>query len=204
MSEEKREKILTAAKNAFAQKGFAAVGIREIAKAAGLNSATLYHYFKNKDEIYSEILEQTFNKIIDILKEISTLELEEGELVKVAVGRYIDFINENRGVLKILVHELNLETEMVVRVAKRFYGNFFSITEELVAAREKSSGKRVLDPKHLLISGIGLCTINFILAPLLNILEGKNQLSHEMLEERKEAVTDLMLYGILGKSGQEG
>ena len=93
MTEDKREKILDAAKNAFAQKGFSAVGIREIAKEAGLNSATLYHYFKNKEEIYSELLEEIFNKIVEILKEISTLEMEERGRVKFAVGRYIDFIN---------------------------------------------------------------------------------------------------------------
>lgn len=199
MSEDKREKILIAAKNAFAEKGFAAVGIREIAKAAGLNSATLYHYFKNKDEIYSEILEQTYNMIVDILEEISTMELDDKDVVRVAIGRYIDFIYENRSFLKILVHELNLETEMVVRIARKFYGNFSKLAEEMINARKKSTGSRSVDPKHLLISGIGLCTIHFILAPLLNILEGKDQLSREMLEERKEAVTDLMLYGILGE-----
>lgn len=201
MTEDKREKILDAAKNAFAQKGFAAVGIREIAKEAGLNSATLYHYFKNKEEIYSELLEEIFNKIVEILQEISTLEMEERARVKFAVGRYIDFINENRGFLKILVHELNLETEMVVRVAKKFYGNFFSLAEEMIAARKESPGTRSMNPKHLLISGIGLCTIHFILAPLFNILEGKDQLTLEMLEERKEAVADLMSYGIFGDSG---
>lgn len=200
MTKDKREKILNAAKNAFAQKGFTAVGIREIAKEAGLNSATLYHYFKNKEEIYSELLEEIFNKIVEILKEISTLEMEERGRVKFAVGRYIDFINENRDFLKILVHELNLETEIVVRVAKKFYGNFFSLAEEMIAARKESSGTRSMNPKHLLISGIGLCTIHFILAPLFNILEGKNQLTDKMLEERKEAVAELMLYGIFGDS----
>ena len=200
MTEDKREKILNAAKNAFAQKGFTAVGIREIAKDAGLNSATLYHYFKNKEEIYSELLEEIFNKIVEILKEISTLEMEERGRVKFAVGRYIDFINENRDFLKILVHELNLETEIVVRVAKKFYANFFSLAEEMISARKESSETRSMNPKHLLISGIGLCTIHFILAPLFNILEGKDQLTDKMLEERKEAVAELMLYGIFGDS----
>ena len=54
MSEEKREIILKAATRAFAEKGFAAVGIREIAREAGLNSATLYHYFENKEGIYAD------------------------------------------------------------------------------------------------------------------------------------------------------
>jgi AcrR family transcriptional regulator len=196
---DKREIILQAAKNAFAEKGFSAVGIREIAKEAGLNSATLYHYFKNKEELYAAVLEQTFEKIVDILHDISVLDLPQENLVRVAVGNYIDFINENRGFLKILVHELNLETDIVVRVAKKFYGRFFQVAEEMIAARIGTEKVGGVNPKHLLISGIGLCIIHFMLAPLLRILEGKDQLTPEILIERKEAVVDLMLYGIYGR-----
>lgn len=195
----KREEIMEAAKEAFAEKGYSAVGIREIARASGINSATLYHYFRNKEEIYSAVLERTFEKIVDILNEIEDLQFGKGEIVREAIGKYIDFINDNRDFLKILIHELNLDTEMVVKVSKKFYDSFFKAAQEMIETRRDSEGVREMDPKHLLISGIGLCTIHFILAPLLNILEGKDQLTPEMLEERKDAVVDLMLYGVLKK-----
>ena len=35
----------------FAEKGFAATGIRELGNAAGLNSATLYHHVGGKQEL---------------------------------------------------------------------------------------------------------------------------------------------------------
>jgi len=203
MSEDKKSIILNAAKQAFAEKGFAAVGIREIAKESGLNSATLYHYFQSKESIYAAILEETFEKIVAILHEIAQVERGEEENVRFAVGRYIDFMNENREFLKILVHEMNLGTDIVVDVTKKFYGRFFRVAEEMIAARKGARGVRDINPKHLLISGIGLCMIYFMLAPLLEILEGKEQLTAESLEERKREVVDLMLYGIMAKEGRE-
>jgi TetR/AcrR family transcriptional regulator len=197
MSEEKREIILKAATRAFAEKGFAAVGIREIAREAGLNSATLYHYFSNKEGIYATVLERTFDQLVAILHEISSLDMEPEKLLRFAIDRYVDFIRDNRDVLKILIHELNLETDIVADVSTRFYSKFFKIAEEMLAARKADTGVRQIEPKHLLISGIGLCVIYFVIAPLFSLLEGKDQLSPEMLAEWKETVSDLMLYGIM-------
>jgi TetR/AcrR family transcriptional regulator len=197
MSEEKREIILRAATRAFAEKGFAAVGIREIARAAGLNSATLYHYFSNKEGIYATVLERTFDQLVDILHEISLKEMDPEPLLRFAIDRYIDFIKDHRDVLKILIHEFNLETDIVADVATKFYNKFFKIAEEMLAARRADKGVRHFEPKHLLISGIGLCVIYFVISPLFNLLEGKDQLSPEMLAEWKNTVSDLMLYGIM-------
>jgi AcrR family transcriptional regulator len=52
-----KERILTVAIDQFAQKGFDAVSLREIAEAAGVRKATLYYYFTSKDEILEKILE---------------------------------------------------------------------------------------------------------------------------------------------------
>jgi TetR/AcrR family transcriptional regulator len=197
MSEEKREIILKAATRAFAQKGFAAVGIREIAREAGLNSATLYHYFENKEGIYATVLERTFDQLVEILHEISLTDMEPEKLLRFAIDRYIDFIKDNRDVLKILIHEFNLETDIVADVSTKFYNKFFKIAEEMLAARKADKGLRQIEPKHLLISGIGLCIIYFVISPLFNLLEGRDQLSPEMLAEWKQAVSDLMLYGIM-------
>jgi AcrR family transcriptional regulator len=52
-----KERIFDAAIDLFAQKGFDAVSMREIAEAAGIRKATLYYYFTTKDEILEKILE---------------------------------------------------------------------------------------------------------------------------------------------------
>lgn len=46
-----REKIASAAQRLFMEKGIEAASMDDIAKAAGYSKATLYVYFKNKEEI---------------------------------------------------------------------------------------------------------------------------------------------------------
>lgn len=47
----RREQIVTAAARTFAEQGYAAVGMREIADAVGIRGASLYHHFASKEEI---------------------------------------------------------------------------------------------------------------------------------------------------------
>ncbi|MDR7316523.1 TetR/AcrR family transcriptional regulator [Brevibacillus nitrificans] len=54
-SEETKAAILAAAAELFSQKGFDAVSIREIAKAAGCSHTTLYIYFKDKEALLYEL-----------------------------------------------------------------------------------------------------------------------------------------------------
>lgn len=49
-------RILTVAKNLFRQKGYASVSINDIVQAVGVTKPTLYHYFSDKETLYTEIL----------------------------------------------------------------------------------------------------------------------------------------------------
>ncbi|MGZ0050259.1 TetR/AcrR family transcriptional regulator [Brevibacillus gelatini] len=54
-SEETKRAILAAATELFAKRGFDAVSIREIAKAAGCSHTTLYIYFKDKEALLHQL-----------------------------------------------------------------------------------------------------------------------------------------------------
>lgn len=49
---EKRERILNAAINEFAQKGYKNASTNEIVKEAGISKGLLFHYFQNKKQLY--------------------------------------------------------------------------------------------------------------------------------------------------------
>ena len=49
---EKRERIINAATNEFAQKGFKNASTNEIVKEAGISKGLIFHYFKNKKQLY--------------------------------------------------------------------------------------------------------------------------------------------------------
>ncbi|HAA02843.1 MAG TPA: TetR/AcrR family transcriptional regulator [Syntrophobacteraceae bacterium] len=54
---ETRERILLAAASLFAGKGYAATSVREIAESARVTKPTLYYYFKNKEDLYVQLLD---------------------------------------------------------------------------------------------------------------------------------------------------
>lgn len=60
------ERIRSAALRLFAQKGFAAVGIRELAEAAGLSSASLYHHMGTKDQLLLSIMDDGQSRLTSI------------------------------------------------------------------------------------------------------------------------------------------
>ncbi len=54
-----REDILDAAASLFETHGFSATTTRQIAAAAGLEQASMFHYFPRKDELLAELLDRT-------------------------------------------------------------------------------------------------------------------------------------------------
>ncbi|MDO5744180.1 MAG: TetR/AcrR family transcriptional regulator, partial [Micrococcaceae bacterium] len=48
----------------FARQGFAATGIRELGAAAGINSATLYHYAGSKEELLVQVMRSCLEAMI--------------------------------------------------------------------------------------------------------------------------------------------
>jgi AcrR family transcriptional regulator len=53
------EEILSAALGIFAEKGFAATRMDDIAARAGVTKGTIYLYFKSKDAVFEALLQQT-------------------------------------------------------------------------------------------------------------------------------------------------
>lgn len=70
-----RQSIASAAQRLFAQRGIEATTMDEIAGEAGYSKATLYVYFKNKEEIIGMLVLESMKKLYDYL----SLALEKGE-----------------------------------------------------------------------------------------------------------------------------
>ena len=57
-----REALLDAAEALFSSKGYAAVGIREITDAAGVNIASIKYHFGSKSELYLETVRRAMER----------------------------------------------------------------------------------------------------------------------------------------------
>src|SRR6476659_7041659 len=58
-----RETILAAARDVFAEMGFAAATVRDIIRATPLASGTFYNYFKSKEEVFQAIQDESALRI---------------------------------------------------------------------------------------------------------------------------------------------
>lgn len=68
--EQYRKELLWKSFDLFAQKGYASITMREIAKELGVSTGTLYHYFPNKEALFLQLVEeQTEQDISDFLSE---------------------------------------------------------------------------------------------------------------------------------------
>ena len=57
--EERRQQIISGALQAFSEKGYLGTSNRDIAQAAGINSAALiYHYFENKEALFQAVIQE--------------------------------------------------------------------------------------------------------------------------------------------------
>ena len=60
-----RAALVTAARPLFADKGYAAVGTDEVARAAGVTRGALYHQFAGKEDLFAAVFEQVESELVD-------------------------------------------------------------------------------------------------------------------------------------------
>jgi AcrR family transcriptional regulator len=60
---ETRERILEVSAKLFAEKGYSATGIDEIARNVGITKSVIYYHFKNKEDILKTLIDEAFAQI---------------------------------------------------------------------------------------------------------------------------------------------
>lgn len=119
MVEDRRDKILLKALELYMIEGYANVSITDLQSALNMGRGTLYYYFKDKDELFQEVVEMFLIKpkqrALDRIKESATIpEMIEGMLY------YINQLQE----FYQLVENKNINTSNVVNVMYTAYSKF--------------------------------------------------------------------------------
>ena len=70
-AKERRREILTGAARAFAYGGYDATNMDQIARECGLAKGHIYHYFRSKEEIFTEIRTDAVSRLIERLAAIA-------------------------------------------------------------------------------------------------------------------------------------
>lgn len=106
----KKEDIIKAAAKLFSEKSFHDVKMDEIAEKLGIAKGTIYLYFKSKEKLYLEILEESYEDIEALLESEIAVDEPSSEKLKKVLGIIFNFYRRNLDVLKILSRD---ETHLI-------------------------------------------------------------------------------------------
>lgn len=101
------EKILVQALEHFSTYGYTGASVREITNASSVTKPTLYYYFKNKEELYREVADRSFNQVLTVLQGAAIGSSTTYETLRNMTTEFIDFCRNNPSTAR-LVHMLSL------------------------------------------------------------------------------------------------
>ncbi|HHH28221.1 MAG TPA: TetR/AcrR family transcriptional regulator [Polyangiaceae bacterium] len=102
----KTDRILAAADELFGERGYDAVSVRDIARAAGVNKPLIFYYFSSKEELFGRILTRYYDAHRRALQEaLSQPGAVDARLTRL-VDAYFDFMADNRRFARLVQQQL--------------------------------------------------------------------------------------------------
>ena len=128
----RRHEIFAAAATLFIQKGFVETSMREIAGAAGMGKSSLYDYFRTKNDILYWYLQDGFDDLIEMAREIGKQPLSATERLRRILHLQMDLVMENKEFyLKFFVELQRLGGDSQRRIATKRHA-YQDILREIV------------------------------------------------------------------------
>ncbi len=89
-----RRKLVEVARELFARKGLDATTMNDIAIHSGKGRRTLYTYFRNKEEIYTAVIESELERLSERLDEVASIDAEPEQKVLTLIYTHLSMIKE--------------------------------------------------------------------------------------------------------------
>ena len=189
-----RAQIVAAAERHFAERGFEAARLEDIAADVGIRRAAIFYHFGDKQELYAAVLEEVFSGAMSALPSGGSAT----ERLEASLTGWIDYVAERPSVARLILREVASAQPGVAspfaRAGSAPVEWFRAVIEEGVASGEL---KPLIDP-HRFISLMGATTVfHFAAMPWLTIDAPFDPWSRTELEEHKREVL-LVARGMLG------
>lgn len=158
---DRREQILAAALDVFAERGFAAATIKRIAAAAALKSpALLYWYFPNKEALFVAVLERFAPTAMDV-DEAVLLDLEPEPFLRTVLAALLDRFDDPQSVkaFRVLLLEVPMMRAAGFDLAES-PALLVPLIERYVALQVEQGALRPHDPAQSVRAVVAMVTFN--------------------------------------------
>ena len=204
--EESRAAILQAAGLEFAKHGIAGARTDAIARAAGVNKALLYYYFKDKETLYSAVLDQVFEGLTQSIQKALSSDLPPREKLLAYVGAHFDYIASHPLYPRITQGEMMRaargKAPHLQRIAKQYFVPLFRKVAAVIEQGQATGDFRPVDPLHFVPSMIAIIVFHFTNAPVLRMVGKVDPYAPELIAARRASVLDFISAALFCKEGK--
>lgn len=190
-----RDRIIHAAIRLFARKGYAATGVRELARSAHVNPAMINYYFGGKLEILKRIIDRFFTRYQEIAQQMLPGDGSVESRIRRFVRAAMMFFRDNRDLMIIGLTELPLDVpeladfkaERVCRVKDIFIREIFPEPEDHAVLREIAP---IIGPAL-----VGMMAGQFIFRPVIEKI-GHAVIDDRYYERAADLIAAIFLHGL--------
>jgi AcrR family transcriptional regulator len=188
------EKIYEAARKVFIQKGMDGARMQEIADEAGMNKALLHYYFRSKENLFKAVFKDIFTTFFDRVRYTLFSDAPVKEKLIVFIDNYIDMIQANPYVPQFILNEINRDPKVLKSLMFESGVEPQKILELFVNNPNVHESSKI-DPRHIVVSILGMLIFPFAARPLLQMVyfNDDQEAYNQFLNERKEIVKNMIL-----------
>jgi AcrR family transcriptional regulator len=184
--DDQRELILASAAQLFAQRGYSATSMNEVAEACGMSKPSLYHYFKDKYTLLVHIAEEHVLRLEALVAEVEAEGLAAEPRLRRLIGRFVSEYASAQHAHRVLTEDVKFldtdDRERILGAQRRVVAGFARTISELRPELKRAS---LAKPLTMLLFGM----INW----MFTWLRPGGKLTHEVMAP---VVADLFFGGL--------
>jgi TetR/AcrR family fatty acid metabolism transcriptional regulator len=144
---ERKKKILNSATKIIGEKGFQSATIAEIAKEAGIGDATIYEYFKNKEDLLLAIPVETTKDLVGQINDHMMGIKGAFNKLRKFIWWWLNYVEKNPGYGAVVLLELKTSKSYVSTDAYQSARNFYQIILDIIKeGQEEETIKKEINP----------------------------------------------------------
>jgi TetR/AcrR family fatty acid metabolism transcriptional regulator len=153
----KRERILRAAVDVFAGKGYFNAKVSEIAKSAGVADGTIYLYFDGKEDLLITIFrEHPRNYLHSLEKELINIRQPE-ERIRVAIRHHLETLGRDRALAVVSQVELRHSLKFMSLLSQQEVADYLGVIRKIIEfGQGEGVFRRTLHPQLVAKSVFGI------------------------------------------------
>jgi AcrR family transcriptional regulator len=194
-----RDKILDVAEALFARRGYAGIGLREVADSSGLSKSSLFHHFRSKEQLYHEVILRVLLRIRERFDANAVRNDSPRAQLERWLEELIDTFAEHPTAPRLLLRALFEEEDAIAPEAEVCEAQLASIigdAERLVQRGIECGELRRVSTPHTLLTLIGATVFHFASAEMGERILGRPLFSAEEVARRKREVIGLLRHGL--------